>query len=556
MIDPRRLAHLAAVTVMIASAHEAAADRIQVKVIEIAGGLAYVTPGADAGLRPGMTISFGRRKLVIVEVTARTAVVQLESATLAVGDRGAADGVEPGAATVERLPPPRPASTWTGQWPAPVMPSSQQSPAAVPLGQGRAPGQLHVAVIGTAIFTPSARRTSDGEDEGSSLGGDGEARARLILSYDLWQDGRIAADLDATARLYTTGSSRSRTPVWIRAAQLRYGTARDPRLALGRLPWAATGVGVLDGMRASARLGGFELAAFGGLVPDQLDGRPDPGATRFGAEVIYDAVDTAWQPRIGLTAYGSTWDGELDERRASVHAGVTRGGLDVDGWAEVQSFAAGNPWGANAVELVGAGVGVEYRRRGRHAGVDVTVLRPERSLRLAAALPPEWLCSGIPGSGDPEVCEDGELWTWATASAGVSISRLFIDVGGSIGTTHASARVVDASAFGRAELRGLPLRGRLIGGGSYGRSSFVDWAGGELGVGLAPVEKVDVAVTYRPELLAYRARTEVWLQHSVALDLRWSLRTELDIGAAAIASTGPDRDSITLIGTVAWRPLP
>jgi len=538
-----------AAVIAIAGAREAAAERVQVEVVEIAGGLAYLEPGAKAGLRPGQTVVLGKASFEIVEVTEGTAVVRIGATRVAVGDRGAVNGVEPGAATTRRLPPPRPASTWTGQWPEAVRPSSQQSPADVPLGQGRAPGRLHAAVIGSGMFSPNSK--------GASSLGDGEANGRLVLSYDLLADGRLAADLDVIARLYSTGyDSRQRTPVWLRTAQLRYGPARDPRVALGRIPWAATGVGILDGVRAAARFGTFQVAAFGGLVPDARNGRDDTGTSRFGAEVGYDDPSSSWQPRVSLTAYGSTFDRSLDERRAGVYAGATHGGLDLDGWAEVQSFPSGNPWGAHALELTGAGLGAEYRRRGKHVGVDVTMLRPERSMRLAAALPPGWLCARVPLSATPEDCAGNDLWSWATGSAGLSTSHVLLDVGGSVGTTHSGGRFVDASVFGRAELRGLPRRGRVIGGGFFGRSSFLDSAGGELGAGFGPIEDVDVTITYRPEVLAYVARTETWLVHSVILDGRWALRNELDLDGSAIVTTGPDRDALVMIASVVWRPLP
>lgn len=543
-----------AVAVALGVSDVAHADKIEVKVTEIAGGLAYVTPGADAGLRPGQTVAFAAGELAIVEVTATTAVVRIGTTAIGVGDRGSVTGVAQAGAQVSRMPPPRPPSTWTAQWPAPVLPSTQQSPVAVPLGQGRPPGRLHARVLATGMFTP--RSSSSGERR--SIGGDGDARARLIVSYDLWQGRPLAADLDVTGRLYSRGfdTAAGRTPIAVRTAQLRYGPAPDPTVALGRLPWAATGVGMLDGVRAAAHLGAFELAGFGGMIPDALDGKPSTDAARFGAEAIYDDPRGAWQPRVALTAYGSTWNGTLDERRLAAEAEVSHGGVDLDGWVEAQQFPGDNPWGAHSVELTGAGLGGEYRRRGIHAGADVAMLRPERSLRLAAQLPASWLCTRPLGTSDPGACVGDELWAWATASAGFSTRRFAIDAGGSVGTTHGTERFVDASAFGRLELRGLPRRGRIFGGGWFGRTTFVDFAGGELGAGGAITTGLDVTASYRPEVLAYEARTSTWLTHTGTLEVRWSNRVDLDVGAAAIATTGPDRSTLTLLATLAWRPLP
>lgn len=549
-----RLVPVIAIAAVLGAGTVARADKVEVKVTEIAGGLAYVTPGADAGLRPGQTVAFAAGELAIVEVTATTAAVRIGTTALAVGDRGVATGVEQAAATTGRMPPPRPPSTWTGQWPAPVLPASQQSPGAVPLGRGRPPGRLHARVLASGMFTPR----SSGGGERRSIGGDGDARARLIVSYDLWQGRPLAADLDITGRLYSRGfdAAAGRAPVAVRAAQLRYGPAPDPTVAIGRLPWAATGVGILDGARVAAHLGAFELAGFGGMIPDTLDGKPSTDAARFGAEAIYDAPGSAWQPRVAVTAYGSTYSGTLDERRIAADAEVTRGGFDLDGWAELQQFPGDNPWGAHSIELTGAGLGAEYRRRGVHAGGDVALLRPERSLRLAAQLPASWLCTRTAGTGDPGDCVGNELWAWATGSAGFATRRFAIDAGGSVGTTHGPERFVDASVFGRLELRGLPHAGRVFGGGWFGRTTFVDFVGGEIGAGGALTASLDVTATYRPELIAYEARTSAWLTHTGIVEARWSSGTDLDIGAAAIATSGPDRSTLTLLATLAWRPLP
>src|SRR5439155_5782905 len=179
----------------------------------------------------------------------------------------------------------------------------------------------------------------------------------------------LAADLDIALRGFSRGvASPTRTPLFVRAAQLRYGPTTDPSLVVGRLRYAASALGMLDGGRVAAHVGALELAAFGGLVPDPLGGRPDTGASRFGGELIYDDATSPWQPRLAITAYGSTWSGKLDERRLTAVASTGHDSTWLSAWAEMQQFAADNPWNAPALDLTGAGATVEWRKHGNHVG--------------------------------------------------------------------------------------------------------------------------------------------------------------------------------------------
>ena len=67
-----------------------------------------------------------------------------------------------------------------------------------------------------------------------------QAEARVVTSFDVLQDRPFAVDADVAVRAFGDGYNASdRTPLFVRAAQLRYGDAFDPTLALGRLRWAA-----------------------------------------------------------------------------------------------------------------------------------------------------------------------------------------------------------------------------------------------------------------------------------------------------------------------------
>jgi hypothetical protein len=543
---PARVA-LGVAVVLARGSAPADAEPVAVKVVDVAGRAVYVAPGRAAGIVSGIKIRLHGLELVVVEVTEHTAVVRGDTARVAVGDTGTAD-VTPGAAPKPlRLDKPRGPEVFVGQWNDPVVPATQQHPGAVPLDGAREPGAAHVTVIGHAFGAA-----------GAASGG--SAEARVIAGFDLMNDGPLGADVDVAARWFSDGfDARTRPPVFVRAAQLRYGDGRDPRLAVGRIRSAAASVGMLDGGRASARMGGVEVAAFGGLVPDPLTGKPDTGAARFGAELTYDPAEAAWQPRIAVAAHGSTWNGTLDERRLSISASgappAGGGALWLDGWGELQAFAADNPWGAGSVELTGAGATAQWRKHGTYASLDVTFLVPERSLRLAAVLPPEWLCTLAPQPGAAaDTCAAGDWWGAATGSFGTRTARWAVDAIGTLGDSQGQHRGLDRSGYLHAELVTGPARWFTgIGGG---QASFASWTAVDLGVAYGPARAVDLALTYRPELLDYVASAGPQLLHSVLADLRLALSTALDLAISASATVGSDRDALAVLATFVWRPLP
>jgi hypothetical protein len=539
----RRVVVIAAI---VAAAGPAYAERVKVEVVEVAGELAYLQPGEAAGLTIGTKVKFGKRTLTVAGVTRDFAAVRLNGARLSVGDRGVASVERAAVGAGGRRPAPRPLDQYRAQWPDAARPADAQTPEPVPLGAGTASGPLRAAgwASGLVIFA--------GEDDSVVA-----LEAGTRLSYQPMPDRPLAADLDAQARVFSAGSRGARAPLYVRAAQVRWGSAGDPRVALGRLRWASSSTGMLDGARLSARLGAVELAAFGGLAPEPLDGGIDPSSPRFGVELAFDDPAGRWRPRLGVEAYGSTWDGELDERRLAVDVGLERGAVSLDGFAEAQSFAPENPWGAKRLEVTGAGAGVSWRRRGKHAGLDLTAFRPERSLRLAATLPPDWLCVRDEAfAGGDEPCLGGDFWASATASAGIARARWSLDAGGSVGATQGDDLDGDASGFALARLGVLPLRGHLELGASAGHAKFLDWASPELGVSLAPSRRLAGALRWRPEWRAYSGALEPIVVHSLLGDLRLSRGPTLDLAVSAGLLVGDDREALTLLTTLSWRPLP
>jgi len=533
-----------AIAIVMATATSAHAERVTVKVVEIAGGVAYVEPGASAGIAVGTKLVFGTSERTVAAASSTTASFELAGLALSLGQTGSATTTAQAGTHTVTLAKVHDASAFREQWPAPVTPATTQNVKPVPLGAGVAGGAVHLELLGRGY-------ASAGRDARAA-----QAEARVITSFDVLQDRPFAIDADVAVRAFDQGFNASeRTPVFVRAAQLRYGDAADPMLVVGRLRWAASSVGMLDGGRAIARVGDFELAAFGGLVPDAVNGKPETSASRFGAEAVYDLAEAPWQPRVALTAVGSTWQGQVDERLLALTADASHGGLTLDGWAEGQAFAAGNPWNAKSLELTGAGASASWRDPGEHVGVDLSFLRPERSLRLAAALPADWLCARVPEAGAAaESCQGSTYWTTAAINAGLRRGPFAVDVIASVGQTHDVTSSTTSSVYVRGELAlGGP---RLVFGGSAGKAEFATWDAGELGLGAALTRAFDAEVRYRAELLDYVAATSSMLLHSVEADLRYHASASFDLATTILGTTGQDRDAVAALVTLAWRPLP
>lgn len=521
------------------------ADRVTVKVVEIAGDVAYIAPGASAGLKPETRVAFGSFTGTILEVTATNASVKLDGRSLTVGQSGSVD-VTPGQSSGRAAAAPLRAETRAGGWPEVITPAQVQNVRRVPLGAtGRGNTRLRATLIaGSYAAASRSNRSIDGE-------------MRVIASWDALADRPLAIDVDASGRAFTAGyDSRLRVPFFVRTAQLRYGSATDPRFALGRLRYAAASIGMLDGARGSIQLGSIRVGAFGGIVPDPVSGKPDTSASRFGVEAAYDAPATAWQPRIAVVASGSTWRGSVDERRLLVDASAGYAGTALSAWAEAQSFASNNPWGARAVDLTGAGASAQWRRRETRIGATIDFLRPERSLRLASLLPPEWLCTraAVAGNGSGENCENGDYTVTGTLSAGTRLGPVTVDGYGAIGRSHLISTSFDRSGYLHSEI--AIAQHRVILGASAGKASFLSWNSVEGGLGTHIVSPLDIAVRYRGEILDYVGSTAPFFQHSLIADAWYSVRATLDLKVSALGTTGLDRNTIALLTTLVWRPLP
>lgn len=538
---------------------------IELRVIEVAGGRAYVQPGEAAGLRVGQDVVIDGRRYRVVAVESDHAVIDVGERRLREGERGRAQ-VSTGSVTGSALERPVPLSEYEGQWAPPVRPAEQQDPERVPLGGGGGSGRYRVAVLaGAASWLPLVDQAEPVVHATLGARVHAEPWREQPFSFDadvavsLWLGEDLETDLSTgTAAL---GAS-SRPIVRVRELAAQYGDATTPIIAgLGRLRYAAMTLGLLDGVRLAApRVGNVRVAAFGGVVPDTLDGAPAFDHRRFGVEAVYHAPRSSWQPFLSVVAHGSQFDGALDERRLSGYASTFRGPLAMTAYGELSMFDQDNPWGASQAELTAAGVDASMRHGNTRVGMRLDMRTPERSYWLASLLPPSWLCTAIPqpaGSPSPEPCTGHrDVRYSAAADARVDLDRLAVSGGASLISLSSGEAIDAASGFADVQLRELMGRYRASAGVYATHAAFMDSVAVHASAGgpLPSLEALDLALFYRPAFLIYSASVEGILDHRFGVDMLYTASPRLDLALTLEGMAGADITGVGAFATAVWRP--
>ena len=376
------------------------AQRVRVRVVDVAAGRAYVSPGSSRGIRRGTRLRFGRRNFEVVGGTSEYAVVEMGEHRLRVGARGTGRAQrDDEAETVRRLPEPQPLETFRGRWTEAERPASAQDPDFVPLAASSSGQRVALSVSSsTGAILPF-----DGSAALIRTELRGRVRARLLETAPLHLSADAAIQLYFANDLSERRGGDSRPLAVVRQLTLSYGEDGGFYAALGRLRRASSSVGLLDGARVVTPTfgGGFRVAAFGGGVPDPDAGLPGFGAVRFGIELGYTNLEVATRPSVSVVAHGSTFDGGLDEKRLSARVRVMPGAYNIGAYGEASFFAADNPFGAPTAQLSVAGADVSGRHGGFHWTLRGDYRVPERSLWLASFLPAGYLCVGQASDVDP-----------------------------------------------------------------------------------------------------------------------------------------------------------
>jgi hypothetical protein len=342
----------------------------------------------------------------------------------------------------------------------------------------------------------------------------------------------------------------------VRQLSASYGRAGNWNASLGRLRYASEMLGMIDGARAEAPIAsGFSVAAFGGTMPDPLDGLPSLGAQRFGGELAWENADLDLRPRVVVGGHGSYFDGGIDERRMSAVVNLYPDFGLLGAHAELSFLDANNPWNASQVQVLSAGVDGRVELGKLDVGGRFDLRTPERSRWLASFLPAEWLCApASPAGAVAGTCAGNELYYGGTLDARVHTERLLFSVGG----TADGSRGLDVSQLGGfTNLRILRVWRtlRVDTGLNYYHGSLsrggraLLGVGGDLARGL-----VDLSVYYQPAYLTYKADIEHYFEHGVGAAVLLVPGTEWDFSLNGDFITGRDLDMVLVQAFVNYRP--
>jgi hypothetical protein len=391
----------------------------------------------------------------------------------------------------------------------------------------------------------------------------GRSELRARLHYEPLEDLPTALDADVAAQLWFAGDLDARAgrdsqpPARVRELALSHGHERALFAALGRLRYASRALGMLDGAKVQAAVGpGLLLGAFGGFVPDPIDGSPAADASRFGAEVGWEDLSLASRPRAVLSAHGSRFEGDFDERRLNAFVDMFPGAHRLGAHAELSIHGADNPWNAPAQELSAAGADVGLRFGNVDLGARLDMQRPERSRWLASFVPLQWLCvTQTPDvAGDPEPCYGDETRYLASADAGVRFGQLALHAGTTASTSNRGDTDQLGGFVGATVLRVVDEL-RIDTSLMASTGSLLRTYAGSLGLGMPFAHGVvDVSLRYRPAWTRYVADTGPFLEHGVGAHLDIAPAGELSFGLDADAITGRDLDVLLLQALLTYRP--
>ncbi|MDH4283069.1 MAG: hypothetical protein OEV36_10490, partial [Myxococcales bacterium] len=528
--------------------------RVTVKVVDIAGGRAYLMPGEAAGVGIGSVVVLRDRRYRVVGATAKHSVIEMQERELRVGMTGKASASTARSATAS-LPKPKPLDAYENQWPEPVLPATKQTPEYVPLGSWSAEKRIDLSVstdVGGTIALSA----------GESFG---RAALRTQLHAEPFEQ-PVFFDVDLAVRSWFGGNindrpgNASRPLLAIRELQFGYGTPESPQVGLGRLPFVAVGVGRLDGLRVrSPSWGGFSIGAFGGTVPNPIDYLPTLNVARFGVQLAYQNESLESQPFVGLSVHASMFDGELDERRLNLEFDVFPGNARVSGQVELSLHDGVNPWQAPRLEVSAAGLDASFR-----VGLFQLTGRfdrrlPERSLWLTAYLPLGYLCNTVPDPatsvGDQIVCDNSrDARYFGGLDASWSFSKFALHAGANVVRSETAAEYNQLAGYlqGRV-LRIADIAWMDVSVAAYSGSFVSDYAA-RLGAGVDIRRIAELSAYYRVSLNQYDADPNRWLQHSAGGILYLALRDDLDLGLRVDGMFGQDVSVLVLSSNLTWRP--
>ena len=441
----------------------------------------------------------------------------------------------------------RSAATYRGQWKRPVLPALEQPVAPVPLGAFASVA----APRARTDFDLSARTTSlIPLSEGDRIVGQSELRGRLRAQLIDGVPLAVLADASWLAPWASSGAPAPRPNARVRELELRYGTERGMLMRAGRMPSPAPMLGELDGARArTAYFGPVARGAFGGLLPDPIDGRLDDSSTRFGVDLALDAPQARTRPYASLVAHGSTYDERIDERKLDVLFGLRPGDVQIHAGGELSLYDEGSELSPSA-RITLAHLDTAYHGERVVAGMRGSTYVPERSERLRALLDVSRSCGTQPGTGQCAFVLPRRYAIGANIALLLG-SALWLDTDATYATE--SDEALD-HVSGRVGLRWLdPVRpsGTLLAtgvtlAGSGTHDVYYDHVGLRLTLDARLAPAFELTLAYGPGLARYASEPRTLVLHEAQLEMAWVITRALQWVWSSQAELGDDINALYL----------
>ncbi|QQR89055.1 MAG: hypothetical protein IPJ88_12630 [Myxococcales bacterium] len=545
-----------ALTLALASPSLAHARRawVRVEVIDISGQTAYITPGREAGLRVGNRVRFRNATYRVTAVTSSSATLALEKDSLSLGAKGRVRVRTVNEKTEGPLRATQKLANYRGQWPAPVRPATTQSPRYVPIDQGLEENSRMKLQLSTSTggIVPLSGGT----------GAYGRSEIRGKLHAEPLSSSPMSIDTDAALQIWygrnLGNTSGSRPLLRVRQLEMAYGNPSATYASLGRLRYAASTLGMLDGVRVqAAATKGFNVGAFGGFVPDPIDGTPAFAASRFGVQGSYRDDESDLRPTLDIVGHGSIYDGSMDERRLSTFAAIYPGSTRISSNLELSVFDKDNPWNASQFQISAGGMDIATRIGPWHGGARFDMRRPERSRWLASFLPDNWLCTDNPQNTTTTIdcLSNSDARYTVGADTGLLFDKWAIDAGGSY---IAPTQYTDSGYLGGFfALRALSLfqTGRADLSLTANTSDVFDSYALRVGLGSTALQgDMDISAYYRPALSQYHADFDSWIEQGFGGALSWDIEPTLRVQLGADAIFGRYVDVLYVQSAAVWRP--
>jgi hypothetical protein len=528
---------------------------IDVTVIQLAGTQAYLRPGSRGGVLRGAKVAINHKEYAVVQTTDSFAVIDVGNEPPHEQDRGRASVVGSEEEKPKELVKPQPLSNWEHAWSKAEAPANSQRPRFVPLGNGEGDRRWDVrfsAISGGSIPLGEPRSGIAYAEFNARVHAEPFASSTMLdldVSLQRW----FAANLDAR------DGGEARPVLWLRELLVSHGAGHWFG-SLGRMRYAASTLGTLDGARVRTRLGdGFAVGAFVGLLPNPLSDKPSLDAQRFGVEANYSRPEIDLRPEAALVVHGSTFGGRLDERRVSGTFALYPGLSRLGGYFEITNFDANNPWKASAIALTAAGLDASMRSGIFQFGGRLDLRQPERSRWLASFLPTSWFCRTVPTTvAGGEAC-DGSVSTRALAAvdASMQIGHVSLTVGGT--TTHDLSQTGGApdmtGGFATGRVVRIAKVARVDVSGSYSRATYLDILDGSVGPGVTLLgEALDVSSYYRIARLRYRPVNTSLVEQGVGATAEIFPSSEMVFAVQSEVMGGSDAKAFLFFGMATWRP--